>query len=260
MPEKILGHPKEQYRGKGYRWNIVSTYRTAPFLCSRLLVNTLLEKQSKFPRYTVAWKVEENLKLQEIFRVVSGFPRYISCYIAESQLPLWQCSIIGKMGGGDIVSTNRTTAGFTVFYWLVVSSERLRGEVWVVITRLAQGLILTILHHNLAVLELSWKINFRLSCLCNSKKVKLLFVFSGLWEMFQCAVYGRRPFGACNGCLAENEAMRPCIMMQFLCKICKQKQDKSIWCKQTECAGCLEFWRLTIIFWALLKGYTIHKK
>ena len=31
---------------------------------------------------------EENLILHEIFRVVSRFPCYISCYIAESRLPL----------------------------------------------------------------------------------------------------------------------------------------------------------------------------
>ena len=41
--------------------------------------------------------------LNEIFRIVSGFPRYISCYIAESRLPfaLGQCSsviIVGEAG------------------------------------------------------------------------------------------------------------------------------------------------------------------
>ena len=34
----------------------------------------------------------ENVILHELFRVVSRFPRYISCYIAESRLPLGQCS------------------------------------------------------------------------------------------------------------------------------------------------------------------------
>ena len=29
--------------------------------------------------------------LQEIFCVVSRFPQYISCYIAENRLPLGQC-------------------------------------------------------------------------------------------------------------------------------------------------------------------------
>ena len=29
--------------------------------------------------------------LHELFRVVSRFPRYISCYIVESQLPFGQC-------------------------------------------------------------------------------------------------------------------------------------------------------------------------
>ena len=30
--------------------------------------------------------------VHEIFRVVSRFPRYISCYFAESRLPLGQCT------------------------------------------------------------------------------------------------------------------------------------------------------------------------
>ena len=36
-----------------------------------------------------------------IFRVVSSFPRYISCYISENRLPLGQCTIIK---GGHILS------------------------------------------------------------------------------------------------------------------------------------------------------------
>ena len=39
----------------------------------------------------INWNVEENLILHEIFRVVSRFPCYISCYIAKSRLPLGQC-------------------------------------------------------------------------------------------------------------------------------------------------------------------------
>ena len=35
--------------------------------------------------------VEENDILHKIFRVVSRFPRYISCYISENRLPLGQC-------------------------------------------------------------------------------------------------------------------------------------------------------------------------
>ena len=41
----------------------------------------------------ITCNVEENLILHEIFRVVSCFPRYISCYIAESRLPLGQCTL-----------------------------------------------------------------------------------------------------------------------------------------------------------------------
>ena len=34
---------------------------------------------------------EEKEILHEIFRLVSRFPNYISCYIAENRLPLGQC-------------------------------------------------------------------------------------------------------------------------------------------------------------------------
>ena len=41
----------------------------------------------------ITWNVVENMILHELFRLVSRFPRYISCYIAESQwLPLGQCT------------------------------------------------------------------------------------------------------------------------------------------------------------------------
>ena len=38
----------------------------------------------------ITWNVVENMILHEIFRVVSRFPRYISCYIAENWFPLGQ--------------------------------------------------------------------------------------------------------------------------------------------------------------------------
>ena len=38
----------------------------------------------------ISWNVVENMILHEIFRVVSRFPRYISCYIAEYRFPLEQ--------------------------------------------------------------------------------------------------------------------------------------------------------------------------
>ena len=40
----------------------------------------------------ITWNVEENMILHELFHVVSRFPIYISCYIAESRLPLGQCT------------------------------------------------------------------------------------------------------------------------------------------------------------------------
>ena len=52
--------------------------------------DTLLEKHPNFRDIT--WNVEENLILHEIFRVISRFPRYISCYIAESQFSLGRCT------------------------------------------------------------------------------------------------------------------------------------------------------------------------
>ena len=61
---------------------------------------TLLEKQSKFPRYNM--KCSGKLILREIFRVVSRFPHYISLYIAESRLPLGQCAV-GKGLVGNIL-------------------------------------------------------------------------------------------------------------------------------------------------------------
>ena len=36
----------------------------------------------------ITWNVLENIILHDIFRVVSRFPRFISCYIAEIQFPL----------------------------------------------------------------------------------------------------------------------------------------------------------------------------
>ena len=41
----------------------------------------------------ITFNLVEVLILHEIFRVVSRFPRYISRYIAESRLPLRQCTI-----------------------------------------------------------------------------------------------------------------------------------------------------------------------
>ena len=46
----------------------------------------------------VTWNVKENMIiLHEIFHVVSRFPRYISCYIAESWLPLGQCIAVAVL-------------------------------------------------------------------------------------------------------------------------------------------------------------------
>ena len=61
---------------------------------------TLLEKQSKFLRYNMKCrgKRDTTLKIPRSIR----FSRNISCYIAESRLPLGQCS---SLGGYNIVNT-----------------------------------------------------------------------------------------------------------------------------------------------------------
>ena len=51
-----------------------------------------VRKALRFPRYNM--RSRGNVILHEIFRVVSHFSRYISCYIAESRLPLGQCSYL----------------------------------------------------------------------------------------------------------------------------------------------------------------------
>ena len=53
---------------------------------------TLSEKQYKFPRYNMKCTVMENMTLHELFREVSRFSHYISCYIAENRLSLGQCN------------------------------------------------------------------------------------------------------------------------------------------------------------------------
>ena len=42
--------------------------------------------------HNITWKVEENEILHEIFRIVSRFPRYISCSIVENLFPFTQGS------------------------------------------------------------------------------------------------------------------------------------------------------------------------
>ena len=54
--------------------------------------HTLSEKQSKFPRYNMKCS-GKHYTIREIFRVVSRFLRYISCYIAENRFSLAQWTI-----------------------------------------------------------------------------------------------------------------------------------------------------------------------
>ena len=78
---------------KGLKILLLYTVFYGVIQCFEVTLNglaALLEKQSKFQRYYI--KVEENLIQIETFRVVSRFPRYISCYVAESRFPLGQCT------------------------------------------------------------------------------------------------------------------------------------------------------------------------
>ena len=49
---------------------------------------TLSKNKKKFR--DISRSVEENKIIHEIFRVISRFPRYISCYISENRCPLGQ--------------------------------------------------------------------------------------------------------------------------------------------------------------------------
>ena len=46
---------------------------------------TLLEKQSKFPRYNMKCRGRHDTTVHEIFRIVSRFPCYFSCYITKKK-------------------------------------------------------------------------------------------------------------------------------------------------------------------------------
>ena len=58
-------------------------------------------KSNKNFRY-IARNVEENMVLHEIFRVVSRFPIYIPCYIAENQRWNWKLSKHACLGQDSI--------------------------------------------------------------------------------------------------------------------------------------------------------------
>ena len=68
---------------------------TTVVIMSDMLINTNCYKSN--PNFhDITWNEVENIILHEIFRVVSRFPHYISCYIAESRLPLGQWTLLGK--------------------------------------------------------------------------------------------------------------------------------------------------------------------
>ena len=76
------------------------------------------------------WNVEENLILHELFHVVSRCPRYISCYIAESRLPLVQCILyltikLWSWINYTHISTGLCTVLFDYFclYWCEINMK-----------------------------------------------------------------------------------------------------------------------------------------
>ena len=49
----------------------------------------------------ITWNLIEKMILHELFRVVSGFPRYIPCYIAKNQFHLGQCTMTNFSDDSD---------------------------------------------------------------------------------------------------------------------------------------------------------------
>ena len=63
------------------------------FASCLVLFQRVVHCQKSNPNFRdITLNVEGNMILNEIFRVVLRFPRYISCYIAESRFPLGQCN------------------------------------------------------------------------------------------------------------------------------------------------------------------------
>ena len=61
------------------------------YVCT-LDIPTLSKKQCKFPRYNFKCMGKRDTTVNEIYRVVSSFLLYISCYKQENRLPLEQWS------------------------------------------------------------------------------------------------------------------------------------------------------------------------
>ena len=82
---------------------IVKLYRVGIFIQQGA---TLSKNNQNFR--DIKLNVEENEILHEMFLVVSCFPPYISCYIAENQFPLGQCTVPerwayeGKLGTASV--------------------------------------------------------------------------------------------------------------------------------------------------------------
>ena len=79
-----------------YQSKLVFNFSIATAPCLKLLKSN--------PHFRdITWYVEENLILHEIFRVVSRFPRYISCYNVESWLPFVQCTTYSTLSTCTVV-------------------------------------------------------------------------------------------------------------------------------------------------------------
>ena len=112
----------------------------------------------------ITWNVEKkNVILHEIFREVSRFPSYISCNIAESQLPLGQCILhVGDIQEmGEVSHTTETLVashyGYLIIYYYRVWLWLLQTVLWIQI----HWIWIRIRIHGLIVIEKQIKNSFR---------------------------------------------------------------------------------------------------
>ena len=81
----------------------------------------------------ITWNIEENEVLQEIFLVLSRFPRYISCSITENRLHLGQCAVCRRHTEGYAILNILYTIQYTV---VLVANF---GGLWIVLNHSTLG-------------------------------------------------------------------------------------------------------------------------
>ena len=78
-----------------FKYEINETFLSAKDLGT--LCRLLHCRKSSLNFRDITLNVVENIILHEIFCVVSGLSRYISCYIAENGFPLGQCTLLSPL-------------------------------------------------------------------------------------------------------------------------------------------------------------------